>query len=80
MNEQELFRAFVGGFPESLHPLDMRRFAAYALACAENGHYINLDEMLENGISQESVELFETAFTWIREAYGCLKASGRIVP
>ena len=78
MNENDLFRAFLGGFPDSMHPLDMRRFVAYAFSCAENNHYIDTDGMRSGGVSEESMEVYENAFTWIRETCDYLRSQGRI--
>lgn len=63
MNEKELLRNFLGGYPETSHPKDRKRFISYAAECVRNGHYIDTDAMRMNGMSEESIERYETAFS-----------------
>ena len=72
-----LLKDFLNGFPNSTHPLDNERFAKYAIACAEEGRYINTDE-INQYVSNERSEELVSAFEWIRTGIECLKKDGRI--
>ena len=80
MNESELLKKFLSGYPESFHPLDMKRFAAYAVACACNNVHFDGDSLRAHGLDEECVEAYESAFGWIREAYNILMDEGMIEP
>lgn len=67
MIENELLELFLSQSPDSTHPEDRKRFLAYALECANNGHYINLKAMREHRLSEEDIEDYEIAFGWIRD-------------
>jgi hypothetical protein len=74
----ELLEKFLGGFPESAHPTDEKRFMAYALECAEQHASIDSDRMRERGVSDETIDRLETAYDWIRLTYDYLVEQGRL--
>lgn len=69
MNEKELLKQFLNGFPESTHPKDSERFIAYAVECVKNDHYIDIGEMSSHNISEERIGELQIAFDWIRYTY-----------
>ncbi len=72
MNEKELLASFLGGHPDSCHPLDRERFLLYALACAKNNHNIDCESIRNHGISEDKISEYQIAFEWIRDAYRIL--------
>lgn len=74
MTKDELLTAFLGGFPESSHPLDMKRFVKYAIACIDESSYLDIEAMREK-ISVEKISEYESAYSWIREAYEIIQGS-----
>lgn len=69
MNENDLLKLFLGGFPNSDHPYDRERFLKYAITCIRNNHNLDLSALRNKGLSEERIEEYQIAFEWIREAY-----------
>jgi len=67
MDKEQLLKDFLGGYPESTHPNDNLRFLKYAVACAVDESSINSKAMLDAGVSPETVERLEVAYSWIRD-------------
>lgn len=72
MNEKDLLKSFLNGFPNSDHPFDRRRFAKYAISCIENNHELDVKALRDSGLTDERIEEYSIAFSWIRDAYDCL--------
>ena len=66
MEKEELLKNFLGAFPESSHPLDTRRFVAYAVQCAIEQDSID-EKLIGQKVSQERLNCLNTAYSWIRE-------------
>ena len=67
MDKEQLLKNFLGGFPESTHPYDNFRFLKYAVACAVDDSSINSQAMIDAGVSPETVDRLEIAYSWIRD-------------
>ena len=74
----DLLKDFLNGFPDASHPLDDARFSKYAIACAEEGKYIDT-ATINKHVSFKLSEELVSAFEWIREAIVCLKNEGRLL-
>ncbi len=72
-SKEELLRSFLGGFPESTHPLDTRRFVKYAVACAKEQCCIDDEAMRNSGkLSESKIHEYLIAYDWIRDTYDYL--------
>lgn len=72
MNEIDLLKSFLGGFPNSDNSIDRERFVKYAIACIKNNHLPDLKALKDKGLSEERVEEYSIAFEWIRDTYDYL--------
>lgn len=66
MNREELLDSFLSAFPDSTHPLDSKRFVAYAVQCAIEQSTIDSERIGEK-VSSERLNVLESAYSWIRE-------------
>lgn len=72
MNENDLLKSFLGGFPNSDHPFDRERFLKYAISCIMDNHSLDLSAFRDEKMSEERIEEYQIAFEWIRETYNFL--------
>ena len=73
MSREELFDAFMGGFPESSHPFDRTRFVRYAIQCAKDEWTIDEDGMRSKGLSEDKIEEYSKAYSWISQTIDLIK-------
>lgn len=78
MGKEELLKSFLGGFPETTHPHDTRRFVEYAVQCAIEQDTID-EEQIGEKVSQERLHDLRTAYSWIRETVDYIRENKDIL-
>lgn len=67
MELEELKEQWLSAFPDSTHPMDVRRFIRYAIALAREEGGLDHAEMERRGISRERREDYQSEYEFIRE-------------
>lgn len=67
MELNELKEQWLSAFPDSAHPLDMRRFIRYAIALAKENGTLDHIEMTRRGISSQRTEDYQRYYEFLRE-------------
>lgn len=78
MGKEELLKSFLGGFPETTHPLDTRRFVAYAVQCAIEQDTID-EKQIGKKVCQKRLHDLETAYSWIRETIDYIRENKNLL-
>lgn len=68
----ELKEQWLSAFPDSTHPLDLRRFIRYAVALARVNGGLDHTEMERSGISEERREEYQRQYEFLREVLAVL--------
>lgn len=63
----ELKEQWLSAFPDSTHPLDLRRFIRYAVALARVDGGLDHTEMERRGISEKRIEEYQRQYEFLRE-------------
>lgn len=63
----ETLDLFLGGFPNSAHPLDRKRFIKYAFESARAELPLDEDAFRKAGVSEENIKRYLEAYSWIRD-------------
>lgn len=62
----ELKEQWLSAFPDSTHPLDIKRFIRYAIALARENGELDLAEMESRGISRPRREEYQRQYEFLR--------------
>lgn len=78
MNKEELLNSFLSAFPNSAHPLDNKRFVAYAVQCAIEHTTIDSESIGEK-VSSERLKVLESAYSWIRQSVDYIQENKEVL-
>lgn len=67
MDLNELKEIWLSAFPDSTHPLDLRRFIRYAIALAREDGALDHQEMAARGISEKRIQDYQRQYEFLRE-------------
>lgn len=68
----DLLNQFLGGFPNSSHPFDRKRFIKYAFEAARAGKALDVEALRMAGVTDENVKRYLDAYSWIRDIQAML--------
>ncbi len=68
----ETLDLFLGGFPNSTHTCDRKRFIKYAFEAARAEQPLDVDAFRRAGVSDENIKRYLDVYSWIRDIQGML--------
>lgn len=66
MKLKELKEQWLSAYPDSMHPLDEKRFIRYAIALARENGSLDHKEMEERGIGSNRIEEYQRQYEFLR--------------